>query len=246
MAVQTKNLTPGELNELLELGESHFLDLKSAKISPSKLSRSVSAFANASGGELFIGIEEFEGVNGLDRRWEGFNNEEAANPIFQILESLNPLGTSYEAEFLAANGAKGLVLHLTVFKTQQIVPSTDGTVYRRRSAQNLPVTGDALDRLKLDKGIGTFEDERLPIDKTEITNSTAIIEFLLDTIPTGEPEPWLKKQRILVDEKPTVAGALLYSDNPQALLPKRSAIKILRYATKRMRSATFLHLTQLL
>jgi len=240
MAILTKNLTPAELHEILSFSESHFIDLKSSKISPAKLSRSISGFANASGGELFIGIEEFEGINGPERRWDGFINEEAANPIFQVLENLNPLGTSYEAEFLAANSAKGLVLHLTVFKTQQIVPSTDGTVYRRRSAQNLPVVGDALDRLKLDKGIGTFEDERLAIDKREITNSATIIEFLLDTVPTGEPELWLIKQRVLVEEKPTVAGILLYSENPQAPLPKRSAVKILRYATKKDAERDFL------
>lgn len=240
MAIQTKNLTPGEFQELLSLNESHFIDLKSAKISPAKLSRSISGFANASGGELFIGIEEFEGVDGPERRWEGYTNEEAANPIFQVLEDLNPLGTSYEAEFLAANEAKGLVVHLTVFKTQQIVSSTDGTVYRRRSAQNLPVAGEALERLKLDKGIGTFEDERLTIDRREITNSVAIIEFLLETVPTGEPEPWLVKQRVLVEEKPTVAGVLLFSDNPQTLLPKRSAVKVLRYATKKDAERDFL------
>jgi ATP-dependent DNA helicase RecG len=233
MAVQTKHLTPADLEELLALNESHFIDLKSAKISPAKLSRTISGFANASGGELFIGIEELEGAQGVERRWDGFTNEEAANPIFQVLEGLNPLGSSYEAEFLSADGAKGLVLHLTVFKTQKIVPSTDGTVFRRRSAQNLPVTGDALERLKLDKGIGTFEDERLNEAKEEITNSNTIIEFLLETVPTGEPESWLSKQRVLVDGKPTVAGVLLYSDLPQALLPKRSAVKILRYATKK-------------
>ncbi len=36
----------------------------------------------------------------------------------------------------------------------------------------------------------------------------------------------------MAGDRPTVAAVLLYSDTPQAILPKRSAIKILRYQTK--------------
>jgi ATP-dependent DNA helicase RecG len=51
-------------------------------------------------------------------------------------------------------------------------------------------------------------------------------------VPSAEPEPWLAKQKLLVDNKPTIAGTLLFSDEPQTALPKRSAIKIYRYRTK--------------
>lgn len=51
-------------------------------------------------------------------------------------------------------------------------------------------------------------------------------------IPTAEPEPWLRKQQLISDDKPTVAGLLLFAEEPQALLPKRSAVKIYRYKTK--------------
>lgn len=64
-----------------------------------------------------------------------------------------------------------------------------------------------------------------------IENSEVTLDFLLAIVPTAEPEPWLRKQRFIVDENPTVAGVLLFSDEPQALLPKRTAIKIFRYKT---------------
>ena len=51
-------------------------------------------------------------------------------------------------------------------------------------------------------------------------------------IPTAEPEPWLNKQNLITGNKATVAGALLFSEEPQAILPKRSAVKIYRYKTK--------------
>jgi ATP-dependent DNA helicase RecG len=57
-----------------------------------------------------------------------------------------------------------------------------------------------------------------------------VLEFILNVVPTSEPEDWLAKQKLIVKSKPTVAGALLFSDEPQTLLPK-AAVKIYRYKT---------------
>lgn len=43
---------------ILSLEEGHFHDLKAIEIRPSKLSESVSAFANAGGGEIYVGVRE--------------------------------------------------------------------------------------------------------------------------------------------------------------------------------------------
>ncbi len=66
----------------------------------------------------------------------------------------------------------------------------------------------------------------------DITNSEVVIDFLIRVVPTAEPEVWLAKQRLIVKDRPTVAGVMLFSDEPQAILPKRSAIKVFRYKTK--------------
>ncbi len=65
----------------------------------------------------------------------------------------------------------------------------------------------------------------------QVTNSTTIIEFMLAVVPTAEPEDFLRKQLLIRDDKPTVAAVLLFSDEPQAALPKRSGIKLYRYAS---------------
>ena len=55
---------------------------------------------------------------------------------------------------------------------------------------------------------------------------------MLSVVPTAEPDAWIAKQNLLTEGKPTVAGLLLFADEPQAALPKRSAIKLFRYMTK--------------
>ncbi|HET8774146.1 MAG TPA: ATP-binding protein [Thermoanaerobaculia bacterium] len=53
---------------ILALPEGHFHDLKSRDIAPGKLTRTISAFANAAGGELYIGIDERAGPGGAKIR----------------------------------------------------------------------------------------------------------------------------------------------------------------------------------
>jgi ATP-dependent DNA helicase RecG len=141
MSFQFEALSGDQAEALLKAEETHFLDLKSVDISSSSLSKTVSAFANTSGGEIFVGIEEAVGAKGDIRIWRGFANQEAANSIIQMLEGMSPLGNHFELDFLSAEEHEGLVLHVTVLKTRQILTATNGKVYVRRGAQKLPLGG---------------------------------------------------------------------------------------------------------
>lgn len=229
--MEIRHISSEEARIILGYEEGHFRDLKAREILPAKLSQSVSAFANTAGGELFIGIDEiFEGEAKV-RIWRGFRDQEAVNNILAILEGMG--GPDFiGASFLTAEDRTGLVLHLIIQKTRQIVNATNGTAYVRRGAQKLPVaTDEAVRRLELDKGIATFEDETVAVDLDAVTNSVTVIEFMLSEVPSTEPERWLRSQFLVRADNPTVAATLLFSDEPQAALPKRSAIKIFRYTT---------------
>ena len=139
MPIPLRTISAEQLNALLQIEESHFIDLKSIDIAPAGLTKTAAAFCNTSGGELFIGIEEIEGAQGKVRNWSGFTDQEAANAHVQVIEKMSPLGNHYDAEFLSSSDAPGLVLHLTMSKTKEIVFASNGKVYVRRSAQSLPV-----------------------------------------------------------------------------------------------------------
>lgn len=233
MSIRVEKINYEQIQEILSSEESHFLDLKSIDIKPAKLTRSISAFANASGGEIYIGIDEIE-IDGIkSRNWRGFTDQEDANAHLQVFQELFPLGQYYNYTFLSCDGYSGLVLQVGINKTREIVKALDKPIpYLRFGAQNLPQdTEEKLSRLKLNKGIDSFEKYTVNADIEVITSSLAIINFIRSVIPSTQPEQWLKKQQLIINGKPTVAGVILFAEEPQALLPKRCGVKIYRYKT---------------
>jgi len=228
-----EDISTDQLDLVLALPEGHFHDLKSRDIAPAKLTRTISAFANAAGGELYIGVDERAGPAGAKiRSWRGFADPEEANGHIQAFERVSPFGTYVKATFLQCSTEAGLVLQLEILKTREITAATDGVVYIRRGAQNLPLqTEEQLARLRLDKGITSFETESVSTDPKVVTNSAVTLEFLLSVVPSAEPEAWFRKQLLILENKPTVAAVVLFAELPQAVLPKRCGIKILRYKT---------------
>lgn len=231
MAIEIFDIDDEQYNKILVLQEGHFHDVKRKEIAPSKLTQTISAFANADGGELYVGIAEADAPL-LPHTWDGFLDSEEANAHIQVFEDLFPLGHDYSYNFLRHAGSTGLVLQAAIKKTKDVVPASDGIPRLRRNAQNLPIETDAkLALLKRNKGITSFEDELVNTDIMNIANSETAINFILEVVPSSEPEPWLRKNELIKDDKPTVAGVVLFSDLPQALLPKRTGIKIYQYKT---------------
>lgn len=230
MAFNIVDITEREKASILGTEEGHFVDLKAIEIAPAKLTRSLAAFGNADGGELFIGIDEIKTKK--VRQWRGFGSPEDANGHVQALEATFPLDQFVDYVFLrdSTDADGGLVLKVSIQKTPDVRRSSDGRVYVRRGAQNIPYdTQDAIGRLEYQKGLRSFETHPVDVPRDLITNSETIIGFMIDVVPTGEPEPWLRKQLLIREDKPTVASLLLFADEPQIALPKQSSIKIYRY-----------------
>jgi ATP-dependent DNA helicase RecG len=230
MSVPILEVSAAERDKVLQLRESHFCDLKGILIKPAKLTRTIAALSNAEGGELYIGVDEDKPTR--SNTWNGFKVPEDANGHLQAFESLFPLGEGYSYTFLKSANDSGSVLKVDIGKSRTVKAASDGKVYLRRGAMNLPVTSEEeLTRLKRNKGLVSFETEPVSADIRLVTNSTIILEFMLEVVPTAEPETWLRKQLVIHADKPTVAGIVLFAEEPQAALPKRSGIKIYRYKT---------------
>lgn len=231
MAIEVVEMSTEERDKALAIEEGHFSDVKAIDIAPAKLTKTIAAFSNADGGEVYIGIAENK-ISGT-KHWIGFASPEAANGHIQIFEQLFPLGDGYSYTFLKCSEEEGLALKVEVQKSRNIKIASDGVVYVRRGAQNHRYTAaEDIARLEHNKGLKSFETELINTDPTVITNSTVSIGFMLEIVPTAEPDAWLHKQNLIISNKPTVAGVVLFAEEPQALLPKRTGIKIYRYKTK--------------
>ena len=150
-----------------------------------------------------------------------------------MIDGLTPLSNNYDITFLEHPVLHTLVMQISIMKSGSIVFATNGMPYIRRGAQKLPIdTPEKLRRLELDKGIAQFENE--PVAEasiTDLTESKVLFDFMTAVIPNVENELWIQKQKLCKGDLPTVAGVILFSEEPQITLPKRSAIKVFRYKT---------------
>ncbi|MFC3484418.1 ATP-binding protein [Amycolatopsis roodepoortensis] len=216
-------LSDRERDGLAKRDEDNFFDRKSRRIQPAKLSRTLAAFGNTDGGELVVGIED-------DGTWDGFASVEAANDLINVAATVVAPGY-YEVDFLSHANESGVALLITVRRTPALCVSTTSDVYVRRGAASVLVRGEELESLKRVKGVVSFENQGLVFPVSEISNSEVSIEFCLSMVPTLEPERFLRKQGLInSEERPTVAGALLFHDEPQIHIPK-AGVKIYRYKT---------------
>ncbi len=208
--------------------EGHLGDVKARDILPSKMSESVSAFANADGGELWIGIDEDIAKR---RAWRGFQRIEDANAHIEILDRVMQLGQGYHFQFLEHQTSSGFILHIEISKTPHIIYATNGTAYVRRGGHNQPAKDAMFRQLERNKGLVSFETDTVFTDPMVIINSIVTRTFMRYIVPSARADEWLQKQQVIVGGKPTVAGLILFADQPQAILPKRSGIKIARYTS---------------
>lgn len=230
MSIRVETLTEDEAAQIITFEEGQFAEVKGAGAEPNKVTKTLSGFANADGGDLYVGIDELGPEK--HRQWRGFADQEAANGFIQHFETMFPLGQGCNYEFLQCASHHGLLLHIQVLKVKKITVASNGIPYVRRGAQNLPQdTPDKLRQLEFAKGLSSFETEVVNTLKERVTESISIRSFIRRVVPRQEAELWLKKQALLDKDRPTVAGVLLFADEPQAILPKRCGIKVYRYKT---------------
>ena len=72
MSIEKRRITSEQKKIILAIEESHFVDLKAVEIKPAKLTKAIAAFANADGGELYVGIDEDKVTK--NRTLRGFSN----------------------------------------------------------------------------------------------------------------------------------------------------------------------------
>jgi ATP-dependent DNA helicase RecG len=233
--INRRELSSEDALTLVRRDEDHFFDHKALQIGGAKIQKIAVAFANADGGEILVGIADSSDEPDPQKRWQGSGKIEQFNFALQALNDVRP-SLNIQYEFLESRTFPGFVLRVAVEKSPDVHYTSDGKVYIRLGAQSLPIaTPDRIQELAFAKGTTSFEDQVAAETKPEdITESAQIANFLAEYSPKTDPLELVVMQN-LVDRntwQPRVAGILLFATSPSALLPRKCAIKIVRYETK--------------
>ncbi len=153
------------INHLLTLdymqkeNENAYFDRKSGKVKPSDIAPAISAFANAGGGTIVIGIDEktriLEGVDVL--------GSEHINDLVNAPKDCCMPMPRYKEELLKITNAKGRPEHLLLLHIEesvdQVIRTSNNRTFLRISDRTKELLGEDLRNLEYAKSTRHFEDE---------------------------------------------------------------------------------------
>ncbi len=213
--------------------ENKYFDRKSAKIKPSDLAPLISAFANAEGGTIAIGISdktlEIEGIHqyGMDKV-----NEFIAIPK----NGCKPM-PQYNEEFLNVINSKGeedqlLLLHIQPC-VDQIVRTINDSTYLRIGDETKELKGDDLRNLEYAKSTRHFEDEINRDALIEDLDEELISEYKEKLDASHLPTEQVLKARAFIKSQDgnnylTNAAVLLFAKNISQFYPN-CRVRFVRY-----------------
>jgi ATP-dependent DNA helicase RecG len=228
VAFQIQSISETEFRLLSDAAESHFYELKSAE-NFDPVAKSLSAFANADGGRLIVGIADKRDTSG---RLAGYLNQEAANGhVTEIMKMFSQTPDSITIEFLRVPGVDGLLLDMAVEKSSAVIATPTGEIYTRLNAQNLRLKGSqAIQELAWKKGQESYENVKTEEPESFIDSSKTFAHYQERLVPHTAPQAYMQKEKLSREGFSTVAGVMLFDDNPQATVTQ-GAIKIYRYKT---------------
>lgn len=221
------------LDYMVTEDENKYFDRKSAKIKVSDIADLISAFANAEGGTIVIGISD------KTRKIEGiksFDMEKINNFISAPKDCCKPM-PAYKEEFLDVVNVEGnadqiLLLHIFA-SVDQIIRTNNDSTFLRIGDRTKEMKGEDLKNLEYSKSTRHFEDEcNLDAELTDLSEELlyAYKKKLgaekLDARQVLKARGFIKKK----DDKEylTNAAVLLFSENVFQFYPN-CRIRFIRY-----------------
>ena len=217
------------VEKLQTMTESQFFDRKSARLTAKDFSHQLSAFANASGGLVVIGVEDDGQITGVTADKEN-SFRQAAFDHLQV-------PPEYQIEIipctLNSGGNGDIMLFHIAPSSNEIIKLKSGDAYLRVGDSSRKLNAEMLAALEYSKGIKSYESRIVDDATIEDLNQDLILQYtkLLGTTASSSLD--LLKGRGLIKEKDgqykiTVAAILLFGKAPTQFLPG-ARVRFLRY-----------------
>lgn len=217
------NAPPEEVGvELVRIAEDQWLERKSARIAPRDLANTLIGFANADGGIVVVGLSdgEVEGTNGnLGRRNAQFQaNVDFCSPPVRTTPQL--------VRCIDRDGDPNELLVFEVEPGDTVHANQRDEVFLRVGDENRRLNFTQRHELLYDKGQSSYEagSSGMSLDSVE----EALLEEYAIAIGAHDPKRLLLARGLAAGDELTIAGCLLFAQEPQAFLPE-AMIRVLRY-----------------
>jgi ATP-dependent DNA helicase RecG len=189
---------------------------------PELLAEAMIGFANADGGTILVGVTTsgtlVDGVDDEDLKALLLRAQRLCRP---------PVQTAWQT--VETKG--GAAVAISVPRSPELHSLSNGSVLLRSGDKNRPLTGQEISQLASAKGTGDYEREHVGTATRADLSDETIAEYAAKRLKRGPRGEQLSGEALLTESgaidaqgRPTVTGLLLFSQNPQQLLPQSSAV----------------------
>lgn len=224
------------LDYIVQEHENKVFDRKLAQVRPTDLAELVSAFANADGGSIVIGISDtkrtLEGIKHLSR--------EKLNLLISVPKDCCKPTPQYEVEFMDITNSKGepdqlLILHIEA-ESERIISTQNDSVFLRIADKTRELKGDDLRILEYTKGLRKYEDECSTDATIEDLDSELLSRYkrCLGASHLSDEEV-LTARGFIRKNKLTNAAVLLFARHILQFFP-HCRLRVTRYDSTKMES----------
>lgn len=208
--------------------ETYYFDRKSARKDAAEIAKHISAFANAAGGKLVIGIEDDGAITGFKR--DGAREIEDFKQASIVDCVPSPVVSCREIPTTNVKGENDLILVLDVAASTDhvIARKKDNEVFLRQKDRSVKLDREQVRALEYDKNQRNFEEEVCVRSSLNDVDREVLARYKASLGTDITDEKLLRSRGFLVDGHLTNAGVLLFSENPTRFLPC-ARVRVLKY-----------------
>src|SRR5215217_338020 len=185
---------------------------------PQVIAETLTAFANAEGGTLVLGLSEDGRLGDI------FVEDDAGDALQAALRLCRPpVRTDWNQQQVAG----GTIVILRVERSPEMHSLVDGRVVVRKGTENVPADSAEITQLVASRPVGDFELQEVPGARRDDLDEDVIDNYLERRQKRNPRASVLPKDKLLqqigalTDQRtPTVSGLLLFGKEPQLFLPQ--------------------------
>jgi ATP-dependent DNA helicase RecG len=210
---------------LLVLTEDQWLDRKSARIAARDLANSMIGFANAEGGFIVVGLHD-ESVEGIGMEATRENELVQANLDFCV----PPVrAETRSVDCINEQGKADRLLVIEIHPSEVVHANRRDEVFLRVGDENRRLGFTQRQELIYDKGQSSYETR--PSQAAFDSLNESLLDAYARALVAPDPIRLLRARELASDDHLTVAGCLLFAEDPQRFLPE-AYIRVVRYRGK--------------